>query len=123
MKSLLLLKLSLFGMFMAFATISLIPSKFEPLIWLPLFIITALLLIKYGNTDYFMQGIIVSLFNCVWITSVHILLFKTYIINHPQEAIMISKMPLPNSPRLMMLLTGPVVGVFSGFVLGFTVVR
>jgi hypothetical protein len=103
---------------MAFATVYFIPSNKEPLFWLPIFIITALILIKYGTTNYFMQGLVVSLLNCVWITSVHILLYKTYLVNHSQEAIMISKMPLPDSPRLMMLLTGPVVGIFSGFVLG-----
>jgi uncharacterized membrane protein len=27
-------------------------------------------------------------------------------------------MPMPDSPRLMMLLTGPIVGIVSGLVLG-----
>jgi uncharacterized membrane protein len=27
-------------------------------------------------------------------------------------------MPLPDSPRLMMLITGPVIGIISGLVLG-----
>jgi uncharacterized membrane protein len=31
---------------------------------------------------------------------------------------MITKMPLPDSPRLMMLIMGPVIGIISGFVLG-----
>ena len=31
---------------------------------------------------------------------------------------MLNKMPLPDSPRLMMLMTGPVVGIISGLVLG-----
>jgi len=31
---------------------------------------------------------------------------------------MLAKMPFPDSPRLMMLLTGPVAGIVSGFVLG-----
>jgi uncharacterized membrane protein len=31
---------------------------------------------------------------------------------------MMTKMPMPDSPRLMMLMTGPVVGLISGIVLG-----
>jgi uncharacterized membrane protein len=31
---------------------------------------------------------------------------------------MMATMPLPDSPRLMMLLTGPVVGIISGLILG-----
>jgi uncharacterized membrane protein len=31
---------------------------------------------------------------------------------------MMKTMPLPDSPRLMMLMMGPVVGVVSGIVLG-----
>jgi hypothetical protein len=56
--------------------------------------------------------------NSVWITGAHILLFESYLARHPKEATMMGKMPLPDSPRLMMLLTGPVVGAASGVVLG-----
>lgn len=31
---------------------------------------------------------------------------------------MMSSMPLPDSPRLMMALTGPVVGLVSGVIIG-----
>jgi hypothetical protein len=39
------------------------------------------------------------------ITTAHIVLFDTYIANHAKEAAMISKMPVPDSPKLMMLMT------------------
>jgi hypothetical protein len=60
----------------------------------------------------------VSLANSVWITAAHVVLFDSYIANHPQEAAMMTSMPLPDSPRLMMALMGPVIGVLSGIVLG-----
>jgi hypothetical protein len=60
----------------------------------------------------------VSLANCVWITSFHIILFSAYISNHPQEAEMMTKMPMPEHPRLMMLMMGPAIGIVSGLVLG-----
>jgi cobalamin synthase len=46
------------------------------------------------------------------------LLFSTYTAHHPAEAAMLTKMPLPDSPRTMMLLTGPMIGAASGVVLG-----
>jgi uncharacterized membrane protein len=39
-----------------------------------------------------------------------------YIATHPKEAAMMKSMPL--SPRAMMAMTGPLVGVVSGLVLG-----
>jgi hypothetical protein len=56
--------------------------------------------------------------NSIWITASHVLLFDRYIANHPQEAAMMSSMPMGASPRLMMALTGPLIGVLSGLVLG-----
>lgn len=48
----------------------------------------------------------------------HILLFHRYIANHPREAAMMTSMPLPDSPRLMMAMTGPIIGLVSGLILG-----
>jgi hypothetical protein len=114
----LIIKLSMFGFAMAFLTVYFIPSNIEPVFWLIIFIACAYLIAKNCSEKYFLNGFMVSLFNCIWITAVHILLFNTYIGNHPQEAEMMHKMPMPTHPRLMMLLTGPVVGVVSGLVLG-----
>jgi uncharacterized membrane protein len=54
----------------------------------------------------------------VWVTSAHVLLFHQDIANHPQEAAMMTSMRLPNRPRVMMAIMGPVIGVVSGVVLG-----
>jgi hypothetical protein len=114
----LILQLSLFGLAMAFATVYFIPSDIEPLCWLAIFLVCAYLIAKKCSSKYFLHGLYVSLLNAVWITAIHILLFNTYISNHPKEADMMTKMPIPDSPRLMMLMTGPVVGLISGLVLG-----
>ena len=114
----LIFQLSLFGLVMAFATVSLIPSTIEPLFWLAIFLFCAYVIARKCKDKYFLTGLLVSLMNAVWITSVHILMYKAYILNHPQEAAMMSKMPLPDSPQLMMLFTGPVIGFISGLVLG-----
>jgi uncharacterized membrane protein len=44
-----------------------------------------------------------------------------YFINlfcNTQKPEMMTRMPLPNHPRLMMLITGPIIGLISGVVLG-----
>jgi cobalamin synthase len=38
--------------------------------------------------------------------------------DHRQEAAMTRTMPMPDSPRLMMALVGPVVGIICGIVIG-----
>ena len=114
----LIFQLSLFGLVMAFATVYFIPPNIEPLCWLAIFIVCAYIISKNCTEKYFLNGLCVSLVNAVWITGLHILLFDKYISTHPDEALMMSKMPLPDSPRIMMLMMGPVVGLVSGLVLG-----
>jgi len=108
--------LSLFGLAMAIATVFVIPSKIEPLFWLIIFIICAIVIAKQAPGKYFLHGLLVSLVNSVWITAAHVLLFDQYIARHAKEAQMMAQMPL--APRVMMLVTGPLVGLVSGLVLG-----
>jgi hypothetical protein len=119
----LIVRLSLFGLAMGIGTVFLIPSSVEPLFWLVTFALCAYIIATRAPGRYFLHGLCVSVVNSVWITASHVLLFDQHIANHPQEAPMIKSMPLPDSPRLMMTLTGPLIGVVSGLVLGlFSVV-
>jgi hypothetical protein len=104
-------QLSLFGLAMGIATIFVISSRVEPLVWLVVLAISAYLIATRVSGKYFLHGLAVGVANSVWVTASHILLFGSYIANHPS-------MPLPGSPRLMMALVGPVIGVVSGVVLG-----
>ena len=114
----LIFQLSLFGLAMAVATVFWIPSNIEPVYWLLIFIICGYFIALKSSGKYFLTGFVLSLFNCFWIVAVHLLLFQPYIAGHAQEAAMMTKMPLPDSPRLMMLLTGPVIGIVSGLIQG-----
>ncbi|AHF16344.1 hypothetical protein [Niabella soli] len=114
----LIFKLSFFGLAMALGTVYFIPSAIEPFCWLIIFIICAYFIAKNCSKAYFLHGFMVSIFNCVWITAAHILLFDTYIAHHPSEAALMTKMPMPDQPKLMMLMTGAVIGIASGIVLG-----
>ena len=114
----LIFQLSLFGLAMAFATVFLIPSNIEPVCWLVIFLICAYVIAKRRPAGRFVHGVLLGLVNSVWITAAHILLFDRYIAGHPQEAAMMKSMPLPDSPRLMMAITGPAVGLISGVIIG-----
>ncbi len=105
--------LSSFGLVMAIATVFLIPSKVEPTFWLAIFIVCAYFISKPTEKP-FSHGPFPGLANSVWIIASHILFFSKYIANHPREAAMMRSMPLPDSPRVMMALTGPVGGLVSG---------
>ena len=114
----LIIQLSLFGLAMGIATVFLIPSNVDPLFWLVIFGICAYIIATRCSGKYLVHGFLVSIVNSVWITASHVLLFDRYLANHPKEAAMMTSMPMPGSPRLMMALMGPVVGVLSGLVLG-----
>ena len=110
--------LSLYGLVMAFATISWIPFKFEPVFWLIIFIICAYLIAKKCSGLYFWNGFMVSIINSVWITTAHVIFYSSYMAHHPEMADMNANMPLQDAPRLMMAIMGPVFGAASGVVLG-----
>ncbi|HSY76096.1 MAG TPA: hypothetical protein VK890_04525, partial [Bacteroidia bacterium] len=63
----LILALSLFGLFMALATVYFIPSNVENFLWPVIFIICAYLVAKNAPGKYFLHGFLTSLVNCIWI--------------------------------------------------------
>jgi hypothetical protein len=112
----LIFALSLFGLAMAIATVFVIPSNIEPIFWLVIFIICAVIIARQVPSRHFLHGLIVGIVNSVWVTGAHILFFNAYIANHAKEAAMMQNSPLP--PRVMMAVIGPCIGVISGIVLG-----
>jgi hypothetical protein len=117
MRTGLILILSLFGLAMGLATVFWIPSTVEPAFWLPIFVWCAYI-IACRTGQRFWTGVLLGLANSVWITASHILFFSQYVAGHAREAEMLKSMPWPDSPRLMMALTGPLVGIVSGVVIG-----
>jgi ABC-type transport system involved in cytochrome c biogenesis permease subunit len=114
----LIFQLSLFGLAMGVGTVFFISSTAEPFFWLAIFIVSAYLIATRVVDKHFLHGVALGVANSIWITGAHVLLFARYIANHPREAAMMSSMPMPTHPRVMMLIMGPVIGVVSGIVLG-----
>jgi len=110
--------LSLFGLGMAFATVFIIPSYVEPFCWLVIFVIVAMVIARSRPDRPFVHGLLVGIVNSVWITCAHVVFFDQYIAKHPKEAAMMKSMTMPVSPRAMMAIVGPLVGIISGIVIG-----
>jgi hypothetical protein len=114
----LVLQLSIFGLAMGILTVFVIPSNIEPLCWLAIFVYCAWVIGKVAVPMPFVHGLMIGIVNSVWITATHVLLFNQYVTNHAKEVEMMKQMPMAHSPRLLMTVTGPVVGVLSGIILG-----
>ena len=114
----LIFTLSLIGLGMAFATVFVIPNKIEPLFWLLIFILYAVLIVKNVPGKYFLHGFMVSFVNGFWIAGIHVLFFATYMSNNPDMWKIEQNMPMPEHPRVMMLITGPLFGAGFGLLNG-----
>jgi hypothetical protein len=114
----LILQLSLFGLVMAFATVFVVPSNLEPLLWLPIFIVCAWLIARSAPRLHFLHGLLLGVVNSVWITAAHVAFFDQYLAHHAKEAAMMRSSTTPIPPRLLMACVGPVIGVVSGVLIG-----
>jgi hypothetical protein len=116
----LIFQLSIFGLIMAFGTVSLIPQNVEPAFWLVIFIFCAWVIAKACTGKYFLHGFFTGLVNCFWITAVHVAFFQKYIAGHKQMDSMITDMPASFSthPRVAMAIAGLGFGILSAIILG-----
>ncbi len=114
----LIFQLSAFGLIMAFATVSLIPEKFEFAFWLPIFAFCAYVIAKVCSGKYFLHGFLVSIVNSVWITTAHVICYKSYAGNHLDMVEAFKNFPLANHPRMLMIIMGPIFGIGFGLILG-----
>jgi hypothetical protein len=115
----LIFQLSIFGLVMAFATVSLIPTRIEPACWLLIFVICAWLIARTAPGSYFWHGFLVSMVNSVWITAVHAFFYGRYINHHPDMVEMSAKIPfLSDHGRRQMIVMGPIFGVVFGLIQG-----
>ena|SRR5687767_3831685 len=115
----LIIGLSMIGLVIALATTyGVITMNVERFVWLGVLLLNSFLVAKFCTGKYFLNGLFVSLANCVWITGIHILLMDTYISHNPDYLEMLSQMPMPTRPRVMGMIMGPIVGLVFGIVQG-----
>jgi hypothetical protein len=114
----LIAQLSLFGLAMGLATVYFIPSTVEPLFWLAVFLVSAYLIATRAPQYRFRHGLYVGMANSLWVIGCHVGLFGAYASRHAREMAMMTTMPLSTHPRVMMIVSGLVIGVVSGALLG-----
>ena len=115
----LIFQMSLFGLIMAFGTVSLIPERTEFIYWIVIFVFCAFVIARQRTHKQFLHGFWLSMVNSVWITCAHIYFYRTYAAKHPDVASMGTNMHLLAShPRLLMLILCPVFGAAFGVLQG-----
>ncbi|RKR80812.1 hypothetical protein BDD43_0947 [Mucilaginibacter gracilis] len=107
----LIFQLSMFGLIMAFGTISLIPEKVEFIFWLFISIAVAYVIAKVCTGKYFAHGFFVSGLNSVYLTTTHTFFYTSYSTHHPD----MSKM-MPAGGYLIGYMIG--IGLISAIVFG-----
>lgn len=113
-------QLSFLGLIMGFGTVSLIPTFLEPVFWVIIFIFSAYIIAKACTRKYFLNGFILALINCVWITAAHVIFCDTYIQHHPYMSPQRLGMPpsLYNHPREVLVIIAPGFALSCAIVLG-----
>lgn len=114
----LILQLSCLGLFMAVGAVFFIGPSVEPVLWVIILVVSAMEIARRSGGRFFTHGVFTGLANSVWVTGAHILFVDRYLAWHPAEAAQLAQLPLPDSPRLMMLAVGPAVGLISGGIIG-----
>lgn len=114
----LIFMLSLFGLAMSFSTVFWISFPVELVLWFIIFVFCAYAIVTECPDRYFLHGFLVNMVNAIWMTTVRVVLYQSYLANHPQEAMLIRRLYTPDSPRLVMLVLGLPVGAMFGVVLG-----
>lgn len=114
----LIFSLSLFGFLMAFATVFLIPATIEPFFWIPIFIVSAIIVAKNAYDKFFLHGLYIGIANSLWISFIHCLLFVKYIFNNGRVSEILASLPSFAPPRVMILIYGPMLGIVAGIILG-----
>jgi hypothetical protein len=116
----LIFQLSIFGLIMAFGTVSLIPQEVEPVFWVLIFIFCASVIAKARADKYFLHGFLAGLVNCIWVTAIHLFFFQKYIAGHKKTDAWTANLPasFTTHPRVAMALAGLGPGIVSAIVLG-----
>lgn len=116
----LILQLSMAGLAMAMATVYVISSNIEPAFWLVIFLYCSYVIARQiiGSGNQFLHGLCLGILNSVWITTIHELMYKVYIVHHAREAVWLRIGSVSFAPRDAMLILGPIIGIASGAVIG-----
>ena len=121
MKWTLILRLSAIGFMLALGSIFFISPNLEPLLWLAVFIYYAYAIGNGTRTLRFWHGLLLGILSSAWVVAMHQIFLSRYLAGHPREVQMIDEVHaagLAVSGPLIMSVTGLMVGVLEGIVIG-----
>ncbi len=113
-----LLPLSGFGIAMGCLALFGLTKGVEPILWLLIYILSALVIAKRAGPKYFLHGFLLGVLNGIWVTLIHAYFFDTYILHNPEMLEQYQKIPQSINPRVMMFIIGPLIGAVTGVVAG-----
>ncbi len=109
--------LSSFGIIMGVLSVKGFTQKLEPYLWFLFGVISAVVLSKNIDHKTFLHGLLIGLLWGIINGLTQSSFFDTYLLNNPslQEGF---KKTTFIQPRYFVLITGPIIGIISGLVLG-----
>jgi len=109
--------LSVIGLLMGLLSVQGFTQKIEPLLWLLFGIATSLILSRNIEQKAFLHGILIGLAWGILNGLTQSVFFDTYLTNNPSVQQNFQKKPFI-LPRYFVLVTGPIIGLITGLVLG-----
>jgi hypothetical protein len=113
--------LSIAGVIDAIASAYGLLGKAEPVFWVLVWVLYALVIARKTTSRRFLHGFTVSVLNGIWIGLIHSAMVETYSANNPEMMESYRQMPgflsaMP--PGTVMLIMGPVIGALTGLIAG-----
>jgi hypothetical protein len=110
--------LSLFGVAVGVAGLFGLTGTPEFILWLIIFVLYAFIIVRKTQGKYFLHGFLVSLLNGLWIGIIHAAFFSTFAAHNAEAMASYDKLPQGLSPRVVMLIAGPIIGAVTGLIAG-----
>jgi hypothetical protein len=105
------------GVAMGWATAFFLPNRLEGPCWIAIFLVCAILVARRAPGLYFLHGFLVGWTNWVWITTSHVVFFRSYAARHAAELAAMREVYRPFLPALMHRYGVPIPGA-SAIVIG-----
>ncbi len=103
---------------MAIFTVFLLPYYMDIFFWIPIFLVCAFLIAKNAYDSYFLHGLWTGIAIFLWVAVIHVLLYTKYIFANGPVIGILAKLPKIASPRIMLLIYLPLLGVACGVIIG-----
>lgn len=111
----LLVYLSLFGFVMAIATISFVPTNIEMMIWPFIFGLSAYSIGKHCDRQFFLNGFILGVIDCIYLVAFRIAFFQTYNSVHTD---LLTRLSADVNQRMATIAATVIFGIISGLIIG-----